>query len=79
MGATTIERMGRAPGKLSPEFRRQLRRASKRAGAAEDALRQTVREGLEAGEPLSAIARELGLTKQVLWARVRSWEKEETR
>lgn len=75
MGATTIERMGRTPGKLSPEYRRRLRRVAKRAGDAEEAFRQTVREGLDAGEPMSAIARELGLTKQVLWARVRSWGK----
>ena len=68
--------VGRKPSSLSPAYRTRLRRVSRRAALAEDELRGLVLAGLADTEPLAAIARELGVTKQVLWARVQSWQRE---
>lgn len=54
--------------------RRRLRRASERAEKAEAKLREAVRQLVEEGAAIAAIARELGVTRQALWARLRAWE-----
>jgi transposase-like protein len=59
---------------LTPLQRRRLSRARDRAERAEADLRETVLQLLSEGAAIAAIARELGLTRQVLWARIRAWE-----
>lgn len=76
---TTIAPVGRKPSELSADYRRRLRRIHRRAESSEAELRALVIAGREAGEPLAAIARELGLTKQKLSARVKSWKRGDSR
>lgn len=75
MASATMAPVGRTPSKLSSAYRTRLRRVHRRAALADAELRQLVLDGLADKEPLTAIARELGLTKQVLWARVEVWRK----
>jgi len=72
-----MARVGRTPSTLSSAYRARLRRVNRRAASAEDELRQLVLGGLADHEPLTAIARELGVTKGTLWARVQAWRKRE--
>lgn len=58
---------------LTPLQRRQLARARDRAAETDLELRRTVLRLVEEGAAIAAIARELGVSRQVLWARIRSW------
>jgi hypothetical protein len=58
---------------LSQLQRRRLKRARARAEEADRELRRTVLQLVDEGAAIAAIARELGVTRQVLWARIQSW------
>jgi GH24 family phage-related lysozyme (muramidase) len=71
MGATLAP--VRPTATLTAEQRRRLRRARTRADEAEAQLRETVLQLVDEGAAIAAIARDLGVTRQVLWARIRAW------
>lgn len=75
MGTDRLAPMGRPVSELSTEYRRALRRAARRSQTAETELRAQILAGIDAGEPQAAIARELGIGRDVLWARLKSWER----
>jgi hypothetical protein len=64
---------------LSQLQRRQLKRARVRAEEADRELRRTVLQLVDEGAAIAAIARELGVTRQVLWARIQAWGAEPLR
>jgi DNA-binding NarL/FixJ family response regulator len=75
MGATVAAVRQALP--LTSEQARQLRRALDRAERAEEELRSTVLSLIREGASVAAIARELGVSRQTLWARIQSWSEED--
>lgn len=74
---TTISLVGRKAVEVSPVFRRRIRRAQRQLEEWERSLREVVLEALDAGEPLSGIARAMEIPKQTLDNRVQAWRREE--
>lgn len=77
----TIDRVGRKQAKLSPEFRRRLRRVTGRRADAERAFRDVVLQGMAAGESIAAMARTIDPTgelvdRKLLWAWIQTWTRE---
>jgi hypothetical protein len=77
----TIESVGRKPAKLSPEFRRSLRRVARRRAQAERDFRDVVLSGMASGESIAAMAREIDPTgetvdRKLLWAWIQAWTKD---
>ena len=64
--------------KLDPAFARELRRAWRRQEDAEEAFRAKVLEGSSAGQGMSAMAREIDpsgeiVSRQLVWQWVQAW------
>lgn len=62
---------------LTPEFRRALDKAFAQREAAEARFRAEVLRGLDNGEQIAAMAREIGIDRRLLWQWVRSWTHQE--
>lgn len=79
MRTATLATVGRPPAELSAEDRARIRRA---AGRRETAARKladadrdlsaTVRDVIDAGGPPAAVARELGISRQALYERLKA-------